>query len=139
MESIKTFKFKPSLSRNNIIGGGILLVIGIILGVLTMRFMPAILGILFVFIGIKQQSMEVIRFLDKHLEIRLAPISGIKLIRYTDISNVDVVNNKRIEIQALILDKNKTTKIPLNSFTEEDQKAILSELSLYTQAIEKTI
>jgi len=114
MEVQKSYKVAKS-TVNAQLYGGIGVAIFLLVAILTLRQMPAYpLGFVLVVIGVGiwNSSRSAVTCFNDYMEVKLAPISSLHLIRYRDIVRLDQSNKKYLAIDYLADGKEKTLKLP---------------------------
>lgn len=132
MENTQQFKVKASQSNLMFIFGGILVGLGVITYMATGQAQIIGPGAILVFIGILQKSKVLISLNEKHMELRLAPLSPLNLILYSDMDRLEEITPKKVFLHAKIDGKDRKLRLPMTSLTKEDQDSILSTIKQYT-------
>lgn len=112
-------------SRKNVIAqvviGGLMIAAGIALNV----FVAALGGLSFILMSVANNSIDHLRFYQDRMEIKLLALRSRDTIFNKDISDVQVESNVVI-LTVKEGEKQKTKKIPLGYFSEEDKKEIVA-------------
>jgi len=130
----EAYKIKNSLSNIYIIGGYVILAISLITLILiqSLFLFPGALFLLY--IGYWQKDREAIIIFDKYIQIKIAPLSAIKHIRYEDITRIKVISKKRVLIyKAINGKKEKKTYLPVSLLSDNDRNDLLNKLNMLTR------
>ena len=132
MELIQEFSLRKQLANQNLIMGGIIVLISIIMFFLIGNLMMIGPGILLLVIGGLNQNLKVVKVYPEYLEIKLGVLASKKFIRYNQITQFKAVN-KILEIHYNTDEgKSKKVRIAKRALEQEDIVAINNFLSEHT-------
>ncbi|MFK3871137.1 hypothetical protein [Pseudoalteromonas rhizosphaerae] len=102
------------------------LIVGLLIVIAGIAMIPNIigLGVMLIIFYFVNSSIEVIRIHPKYSEVKLAIIRPRWLILDRSVESADV-DGKNLLLKVNEEDKQVIRKIPLNPFTEDDQKSII--------------
>jgi len=102
------------------------LIVGLLIVITGIAMIPNIigLGVMLIIFYFVNSSIEVIRIHPKYSEVKLAIIRPRWLILDRSVESADV-DGKNLLLKVNEEDKQVIRKIPLNPFTEDDQKSII--------------
>ncbi|MCT4673786.1 MAG: hypothetical protein N4A37_11160 [Prolixibacteraceae bacterium] len=127
----KSYFVKESLIKEQIKVGSIMLAIGIIVYLITENFGIIAASSIYLFAAFWQKKRKPIRLLDRYIEIKVAPIAPSLQIRYTDITKIEDISDKKVIIHCH--DRMKAN-IPVALICYEDKKDLLNRLHKATAA-----
>lgn len=132
MELIQEFSLRKQLANQNLIMGGIIVLISIIMFFLIGNLMMIGPGILLLVIGGLNQNLKVVKVYPEYLEVKLGVLASKKFIRYNQITQFKAVN-KILEIHYNTDEgKSKKVRIAKRALEQEDIVAINNFLSEHT-------
>ncbi|SHI58811.1 hypothetical protein [Aquimarina spongiae] len=132
MELIQEFSLRKQLANQNLIMGGIIVLISIIMFFLIGNLMMIGPGILLLVIGGLNQNLKVVKVYPEYLEVKLGVLASKKFIRYNQITQFKAVN-KILEIHYNTDEgKSKKVRIAKRALEQEDIIAINNFLSEHT-------
>ena len=133
MELIQEFSLRKQLANQNLIMGGIIVLISIIMFFLIGNLMMIGPGILLLVIGGLNQNLKVVKVYPEYLEVKLGVLAPKKFIRYNQITQFKAVN-KILEIHYNTDEgKSKKVRIAKRALEQEDIIAINNFLSEHTE------
>ena len=96
MEAIKEYGFNKKQINQSYIMSAIMLLGGLVLSVIIKRLalMPIIFGIVSLVIGTLNSKHKIIKFFDKHIEIKKALVSSVTLIKNEQLVKIEENKNK---------------------------------------------
>ncbi|OOE82168.1 hypothetical protein BZG72_09550 [Salinivibrio sp. PR6] len=118
---IKVVQFSRKNFIAQVVIGGLMIAAGIALNV----FVAALGGLSFILMSVANNSIDHLRFYQDRMEIKLLALRSRDTIFNKDISDVQVESNVVI-LTVKEGEKQKTNKIPLGYFSEEDKKEIVA-------------
>ena len=119
METIKTFKQSKKMVNQQFTIAIIMLIIG---GVALMAFgigLIICLGILNLIMAFTNQNRDVVKVYEHNIEAKLAPLGGTKYVKFCDIKDVEVVNDKNSVVH--YNEGTSAKKLKLNKALFDDQ------------------
>lgn len=128
MTAIKSYSVKNSYSNLFIIGGIVMLCLGVTVGILTGRFTQIGLGILFIVMGSMQHNREIIKFYDEYLEMKLAPLSPVLLMKYNELERLEHISKKKYFIYGIVNGKQKRVRLPVEMISNVEQPNLIQDL-----------
>jgi hypothetical protein len=125
------FKFNPAMKDQQLYIG--LASIG--LGVVGGMVVPAVFGLIFfgilsLFIS-STLGRDVLVFSDESVQVREAPLKGVKDLRYEHIESIEVIEKKKINIK---LKTEQLLSIDWNHLGKEDRPLIIDKFSHHIPA-----
>jgi len=126
----KAYKVKDSISITLIIVACVMLTIGLIMLILLHNVSVMPIGVLGLYIGYWQKDREAIILFERYIQIKVAPASGTKRIKYEDITKVEVVSMRKVLLHVTI-DGESVNNIPLpvTLLSDDDRKDLLNKLN----------
>jgi hypothetical protein len=131
MKLLKTIQIKASSANLGIYGGFILGIIALFSYLLTyqpMFIFPIILCWMFIVIGFMKKKWDAIKLYEDFMELKMAPLSPLILINYSDLNKIEKINAKSIKIHHLNKRKEIQTTVVLSEFDEKDQVELVQFL-----------
>lgn len=121
--STQSFQIKPSVRKSWLwlaVAGAIATAGGFALG----RAIPAGSTVLTIglLMTIWSRRATIVRLFDDHFEMKLAPLAGLRKVRYCDIEAIEMLPKN---VARLTLVEDKPVKIPLNMLEDEDQDQLM--------------
>ena len=124
-----THSFKTNEFANNVqIYGGLAIGVAYIFLLLAFPRMPGYhlgLIIMIIALGVWNASRSPVKFYDDHMEIKVAPASSLRMIRYSDISGLDNSHPKRVQISYRENGKEKMLKVPWAALEKRAKTALV--------------
>lgn len=124
-KEMNEFKIKKSLSKMFIVSGIIVIGISIISFAFTGRPTSLGFGILALVFGFVQKDKILVAFFENHLEMRIAPLRSVTLIKYNDINRIETINEKKIFLHGTIEGKEKKLRIPIALIENTEKHSLL--------------
>lgn len=118
METIKTFKQSKKMVNQQFTIAIIMLIIGVVALMAFGMVLIVGLGILNLIMAFANQNRDVVKVYEHNIEAKLAPLGGTKYVKFCDITDVDVVTDKRSIVY--YKDGASTKKLVLNKVTFEE-------------------
>lgn len=127
MTPTHTFKVNETAVNLQIYGG---ITIGIVFLLLIMAYpqMPAYhLGTitLLIVLGVWNASRRPVKLYGDHMEVKLAPLSGLRMIRYRDITHVNNSHANRLLISFREGGQEKMLKVPWSALEKRAKSALV--------------
>jgi uncharacterized membrane protein len=124
------YKVKDSVSKTQITGGYIVLALSILALVVLHNIFFIFLGALYLYMGYWQKDRDVIILFSKYIQIKAAPATATKMIKYEDITKIEDVSKRKVLIHGTIDGKpGKKTLLPVSLISEDDKKDLLDKLN----------
>jgi len=125
-EPIKTYKYSGSFKKQ----GTLMLIVGVILIIPAMMIPPLanaaglaiVIGLLKIFL---YGDKDIIKVFAKHIEIKVAPLAALKIIKFDDIKSV--VKDKKI-ITMSLNSSDKPIKLHTRLFNKDEYSQVFSTL-----------
>lgn len=118
---VKVIHFARKNFIAQVVIGGLMIAASVGLNV----YIAALGGLSFILMSVANNSIDHVRFYQDCMEIKLLALRSRDTIFNKDISNVQVESNV-VTLSVKDGEKQKTKKIPLGYFTEEDKKEIVA-------------
>ena len=94
MKPVRAFETNSTLVGLQLGGGILLVIVGIILLMRGGPGMPLGIGVLMAIVGMWNMKHEPVRLYQDHMELKFAPATGLKLIRYRDLIRMEGASDK---------------------------------------------
>lgn len=127
MEPTRSFRTNKTMNDLYIYGG---LAFGVVYFLIIMAF-PRMPGyhfgfiVMFIAIGIWNASRLPVKCYADYMEIKLAPASSLRMIRYSDIIHLDNSHPKHVRIGYREGDREKMLKVPWNVLETKAKAALV--------------
>ena len=127
--NIPDFYMSEKANSRNFLFGCIFLVLGLV-SVFATKYggTQIIVGILFIILFNIQKKNPLVRFKDKHLEVKLAPLASKNFVSYKDIISITKPTDKVLELVYLNGAKDKKLKFHLSLLTPHEGERLLGLL-----------
>ncbi|MCT4673788.1 MAG: hypothetical protein N4A37_11170 [Prolixibacteraceae bacterium] len=123
---VKAYIVSDSIANKQIIIGYTMLAVGIILLVLIHNLIGILSSCVYLYVAYWQKNRKAIILFDTYIEFKIAPAGLKKQIRYTDITKVENISDKKMIIHP---SDGKRARVPVALLTHEDRRDFLNRLN----------
>lgn len=132
------FDFNSTLAGMQVFGGICAALAGTFLLVNGGTGLPLGIGVLLFVVGLWNMKHQPVRLYQDHLELKLAPAAGLKMIRYRDLVRMEGDSDKVRDLFFMDGGKEKKLKLRLDVINAEDRPRLIEVLHQKIQANTRT-